>query len=87
MPRTTLIHSTGSSAPSPARSLPRWSPKSIVAASTNWATRETLKAHCRAELACYTNDEIRQQLGCSLRSVTLKLELIRKIWQERKVAG
>ena len=37
------------------------------------------------KLACYGNDEIRQQLGCSLRSVTLKLELIRKIWKEEKI--
>ena len=35
----------------------------------------------RAKPACHSNEEIRQQLGCSLRSVTLKLELIRKKWQ------
>jgi len=28
----------------------------------------------------YSNDEIRQQLGCSLRTVTLKLALIRTLW-------
>jgi DNA-directed RNA polymerase specialized sigma24 family protein len=33
------------------------------------------------KLACYTNEEIRVALGCSLRSVTLKLELIRKLWE------
>jgi hypothetical protein len=48
---------------------------------------ETLRRIAELKLACYANDEIRQQLGCSLRSVTLKLELIRKIWQERKVVG
>ncbi len=42
---------------------------------------ETLRRIAELKLACYTNEEIRQQLGCSLRSVTLKLELIRKRWQ------
>jgi DNA-directed RNA polymerase specialized sigma24 family protein len=28
----------------------------------------------------YTNEEIRQRLGCSLRTVTLKLALIRTLW-------
>jgi DNA-directed RNA polymerase specialized sigma24 family protein len=32
------------------------------------------------KLACYTHEEIREQLGCSPRTVTLKLELIRKRW-------
>jgi ECF sigma factor len=40
-----------------------------------------LRRIAELKLACYGNDEIRQQLGCSLRSVTLKLELIRKKWQ------
>jgi hypothetical protein len=42
---------------------------------------DTLRRIAELKLACYTNDEIRQQLGCSLRTVTLKLELIRKIWR------
>jgi ECF sigma factor len=42
---------------------------------------ETLRKIAEMKLACYSNDEIRQQLGCSLRSVTLKLELIRKKWK------
>ena len=42
-----------------------------------------LRRIAELKLACYSNDEIRQQLGCSLRTVTLKLELIRKKWQER----
>ncbi len=42
---------------------------------------ETLRRIAELKLACYSNEEIRQQLGCSLRSVTLKLELIRKRWQ------
>jgi DNA-directed RNA polymerase specialized sigma24 family protein len=42
----------------------------------------TLRRIAELKLACFSNDEIRQQLGCSLRSVTLKLELIRKIWRE-----
>jgi len=42
---------------------------------------KTLRKIAELKLACYSNEEIRQQLGCSLRSVTLKLELIRKKWQ------
>ena len=42
----------------------------------------TVRRIAELKLACFSNDEIRQQLGCSLRSVTLKLELIRKIWRE-----
>jgi DNA-directed RNA polymerase specialized sigma24 family protein len=42
---------------------------------------DTLRRIAELKLACYSNEEIRQQLGCSLRSVTLKLELIRKKWQ------
>jgi hypothetical protein len=44
---------------------------------------QTLRRIAELKLACYGNDEIRQQLNCSLRSVTLKLELIRKIWKAR----
>jgi DNA-directed RNA polymerase specialized sigma24 family protein len=39
-----------------------------------------LRRIAELKLACYRNEEIRQQLGCSLRSVTLRLELIRKKW-------
>jgi hypothetical protein len=28
----------------------------------------------------YSNEEIREHLGCSLRTVTLKLALIRALW-------
>ena len=45
---------------------------------------ETLRRIAELKLACYGNAEIRQQLGCSLRSVTLKLELIRKIWRQNE---
>ena len=45
---------------------------------------ETLRRIAELKLACYSNEEIRQQLGCSLRTVTLKLELIRKKWQKGK---
>jgi DNA-directed RNA polymerase specialized sigma24 family protein len=41
----------------------------------------TLRRIAELKLACYSNEEIRQQLGCSLRTVTLKLELIRKKWR------
>jgi DNA-directed RNA polymerase specialized sigma24 family protein len=44
----------------------------------------TLRRIAELKLACYNNDEIRQQLGCSLRSVTLKLELIRKKWKDER---
>jgi DNA-directed RNA polymerase specialized sigma24 family protein len=43
---------------------------------------ETLRRIATLKLACYSNEEIRQQLGCSLRTVTLRLELIRKIWRK-----
>jgi len=43
---------------------------------------ETLRRIAALKLACYSNEEIRQQFGCSLRTVTLRLELIRKIWQK-----
>jgi DNA-directed RNA polymerase specialized sigma24 family protein len=46
---------------------------------------ETLRRIAELKLACYSNEEIRQQLGCSLRSVALKLELIRKKWQQGEV--
>ncbi len=42
----------------------------------------TLRRIAELKLASNTNEEIRQQLGCSLRSVTLKLELIRKLWRD-----
>ncbi len=41
----------------------------------------SLRTIAELKLACHSNDEIRQRLGCSLRTVTLKLELIRKKWQ------
>jgi len=45
---------------------------------------EALRRIAELKLACYSNEEIRQQLGCSLRTLTLKLELIRKKWQRGK---
>ncbi len=45
---------------------------------------QTLRRIAELKLACYSNEEIRQQLGCSLRTVTLRLELIRKKWHRRK---
>jgi DNA-directed RNA polymerase specialized sigma24 family protein len=41
---------------------------------------QALRRIAELKLACFSNEEIRQQLDCSLRSVTLKLELIRKKW-------
>ncbi len=43
---------------------------------------DTLRRIAELKLACHVNEEIRRQLGCSLRSVTLKLELIRKKWRQ-----
>jgi DNA-directed RNA polymerase specialized sigma24 family protein len=45
---------------------------------------EALRRIAELKLACYSNEEIRRQLGCSLRTVTLKLELIRKKWRKDK---
>jgi DNA-directed RNA polymerase specialized sigma24 family protein len=41
---------------------------------------ETLRQIARWKLEGYTNEEIRERLGCSLRTVANKLELIRKVW-------
>jgi DNA-directed RNA polymerase specialized sigma24 family protein len=44
---------------------------------------QTLRKIAAMKLAAYTNDDISRELGCSLRGVTLKLELIRKKWKSR----
>jgi DNA-directed RNA polymerase specialized sigma24 family protein len=38
------------------------------------------------KLEGYTNEEIRRNLGCSLRKVTLELALIRKLWDPEQAA-
>jgi DNA-directed RNA polymerase specialized sigma24 family protein len=40
-----------------------------------------LRLLAERKLACYSNEEIARELGVSLRTVTLKLELIRKRWK------
>jgi DNA-directed RNA polymerase specialized sigma24 family protein len=40
-----------------------------------------LRLIAERKLACHTNQEIARELGVSLRTVTLKLELIRKQWK------
>ena len=40
-----------------------------------------LRLIAERKLACHTNQEIARELGVSLRTVTLKLELIRKRWK------
>jgi DNA-directed RNA polymerase specialized sigma24 family protein len=40
-----------------------------------------LRLIAERKLACCTNEDIAQELGVSLRTVTLKLELIRKRWK------
>ena len=42
----------------------------------------TLRKIAERKLACCTNAEIARELGVSLRTVALKLELIRKRWQQ-----
>src|SRR5262249_34847907 len=44
-------------------------------------TDDTQRRIALMKLACYTHEEIREQLGCALRTVTLKLELIRRRWE------
>jgi len=41
---------------------------------------DTLRQIALWKMEGYTNDEIRQKLGCSLRTVANKLELIRRTW-------
>jgi DNA-directed RNA polymerase specialized sigma24 family protein len=48
---------------------------------------QNLRRIAELKLACFSNEEIREQLNCSLRSVTLKLELIRKKWRAAKGAS
>ena len=43
--------------------------------------RLSLRLIAERKLACFTNEEIARELGVSLRTVTLKLELIRKRWK------
>lgn len=42
----------------------------------------SLQAIARAKLEGYTNQEIAQQLDCSIRTVERRLHLIRKVWQQ-----
>jgi DNA-directed RNA polymerase specialized sigma24 family protein len=42
----------------------------------------TLRLIARMKLEGHTHDEIRAALGCSLRTVTLKLHLIRELWHD-----
>jgi DNA-directed RNA polymerase specialized sigma24 family protein len=41
-----------------------------------------LKSLAAAKLEGYTNGEIAERLGCSLRTVERRLHLIRKKWQQ-----
>jgi len=45
-------------------------------------TEPALRLIAERKLACLTNQEIASEVGVSLRTVTLKLELIRKRWKE-----
>jgi DNA-directed RNA polymerase specialized sigma24 family protein len=42
--------------------------------------RETLRPVALLKMEGYTNEEIANRLGCGLRTVVRKLELIRKTW-------
>jgi DNA-directed RNA polymerase specialized sigma24 family protein len=45
---------------------------------------DTLRAVAVWRLEGYTNEEIAARLGCSLRTVANKLELIRMRWEEEE---
>ena len=45
----------------------------------------TLRQIAQWKLEGYTNEEVRERLGCSLRTVANKLELIRQTWLRRGV--
>ncbi len=42
---------------------------------------ERLRRIALLKLACFSHEEISNELGCSLRTVTLKIKLIRKHWE------
>jgi hypothetical protein len=48
---------------------------------------DTLRRIALWKMEGYTNEEIRQRLGCALRTVANKLELIRRIWLAEKPGG
>ena len=41
---------------------------------------DSLRVVANLRLEGYTNEEVAERLGCSLRSVARKLELIRRTW-------
>jgi RNA polymerase sigma factor (sigma-70 family) len=43
-----------------------------------------LEALATAKLEGYTNEEIAQRLGCSVRTIERRLRLIRKKWQQEE---
>ena len=61
-------------------SSPRWSPTSAAACSKSLGD-ETLRRIALLRMEGYSDPEIAARLGCGLRTVGRKLELIRKIWQ------
>ncbi len=46
-----------------------------------------LRDLARLKMEGYTNEEVAERLGCSLRSVARKLELIRRTWQDEEGDG
>ena len=46
-----------------------------------------LRQAAQLKMEGYTNEEVAERLGCSLRSVARKLELIRRTWEDEEGAG
>lgn len=46
-----------------------------------------LRQVARLKMEGHTNEEVAERLGCSLRSVARKLELIRRTWQDEEGSG
>ena len=68
--------STGSSAASRRPSSPRWSPTSICGCGDDLGD-DSLRRVLDLRLVGYTRQEIARRLGCAVRTVGRKLELIR----------
>ena len=70
--------------------LGRWAPSRLPSSPRWWSTNaadlfamlrdETLREVARLKMEGYTSEEVAERLGCSLRSVARKLELIRRTW-------
>lgn len=48
---------------------------------------DALRRVAQLKMEGYTNEEVAERIGCSLRSVARKLELIRRTWEDEEGAG